>query len=120
MPHINHPNFAWAFGAEELAQVENDRLLDIYNGHPTVHNDGGGDSLGIEAVWDYLLTRGKRIDGVAVDDAHIFQEYGRQHSNPGRGWIAVKARALEPAPRSTCARWSRTPAGGAPGCSRCS
>jgi len=95
-PHINHPNFGWAFGAEELAQVENDRLLEIYNGHPTVHNDGGGDSPGIEEVWDYLLTRGKRIYGIAVDDAHDFKQIGRDYSNPGRGWVAVKARRLAP------------------------
>lgn len=95
-PHINHPNFGWAFGAEELAQVSNDRLLEIYNGHPSVHNDGGGDALGMEAVWDYLLTRGKRIYGVAVDDAHHFQSIGRDYANPGRGWVVVRARSLDP------------------------
>lgn len=94
-PHINHPNFQWSFGAEELAQVENNRLLEIYNGHPTVHNDGGGNALGLEAVWDYLLTRGQRIYGIAVDDAHIFQTIGRDHSNPGRGWVTVRARSLD-------------------------
>ena len=41
VPHINHPNFGWAFSADELAQVENDRLIEIWNGHPTVHNNGG-------------------------------------------------------------------------------
>nr|NIR35142.1 hypothetical protein [Actinomycetota bacterium]NIU72825.1 hypothetical protein [Gammaproteobacteria bacterium] len=25
VPHVNHPNFQWAFGAEELAQIENDK-----------------------------------------------------------------------------------------------
>ncbi|MCH7824783.1 MAG: PHP domain-containing protein [Acidobacteria bacterium] len=94
-PHINHPNFQWSFGAEELAQVENNRLLEIYNGHPAVHNDGGGEALGLEAVWDYLLTRGQRIYGIAVDDAHIFQTIDRDHSNPGRGWVTVRARALD-------------------------
>ena len=95
-PHINHPNFGWSFGAEALAQVEGDRLLEIYNGHPTVHNDGGGDALGMEAVWDYLLTRGKRIYGIAVDDAHNFRTIGRDRSNPGRGWVTVRARTLDP------------------------
>ena len=95
-PHINHPNFGWAFGAEELAQVRNDRLLEIYNGHPSVHNDGGGASLGMEAVWDYLLTRGKRIYGIAVDDAHHFKVVGRDRANPGRGWVVVRARGLDP------------------------
>jgi len=94
-PHINHPNFGWSFGAEELAQVENNRLLEIYNGHPTVHNNGGGDALGLEAIWDHLLTRGKRIYGIAVDDAHDFQTIGRDRSNPGRGWVTVRARSLD-------------------------
>jgi len=95
-PHINHPNFEWSFGADELAQVSGDRLLEIYNGHPTVHNDGGGDALGMEAVWDYLLTRGKRIYGIAVDDAHHFQTIGRDRANPGRGWVVVRAASLDP------------------------
>ncbi|MGW8265094.1 MAG: CehA/McbA family metallohydrolase [Longimicrobiales bacterium] len=92
VPHINHPNFGWAFGAAELAQVENDRLLEIFNGHPEVHNLGGGGYPGMEEIWDILLTRGKRIYGIAVDDAHHFQgEFGRNRANPGRGWVAVKA-----------------------------
>ena len=95
-PHINHPNFGWAFGARELAQVRDDRLLEIYNGHPSVHNDGGGDSPGMEAIWDTLLTGGKRIYGIAVDDAHHFKQIGRDRANPGRGWVSVRARALTP------------------------
>lgn len=95
-PHINHPNFRWAFGAEELAQVSDDRLLEIYNGHPTVHNAGGGGVPGLDAVWDELLTRGKRIYGIAVDDAHHFRTIGRDQANPGRGWVMVRAAALDP------------------------
>jgi hypothetical protein len=98
VPHVNHPNFGWAFGAEELAQVEGDRLLEIHNGHPTVHNQGGGGTPGMEAVWDALLTGGKRIYGIAVDDAHHFQgEFAPDRANPGRGWVAVKASALDAA-----------------------
>jgi len=52
----------------------------------------------MEAVWDSLLTGGKRIYGIAVDDAHHFQgEFARDRANPGRGWVSVKAAALEPA-----------------------
>ena len=98
VPHVNHPNFRWAFGAAELAQVERDRLLEIFNGHPLVHNEGGGGLPGMEAVWDSLLTGGKRIYGIAVDDAHHFQgEFAPGRSNPGRGWVAVKAAVLEAA-----------------------
>jgi len=97
VPHVNHPNFRWAFGVAELAQVERDRLLEIFNGHPLVHNEGGGDRPGMEAVWDSLLTRGKRIYGIATDDAHHFQgEFASDKANPGRGWVAAKATALDP------------------------
>lgn len=96
IPHINHPNYAWSFGSHELAQVEGYRLLEIFNGHPSVHNQGGGGYPGMEEVWDVLLTRGKRVYGIAVDDAHHFQgEFSRDRINPGRGWVVVKAPALE-------------------------
>lgn len=96
VPHINHPNFRWSFGADELLQIRNDRLFEIWNGHPTVHNEGGGDKPGLEEIWDILLTSGKRIYGIAVDDAHHFQgEFAPGRANPGRGWIAVRAAALD-------------------------
>lgn len=96
VPHINHPNFRWAIPADVLAGVRNDRLLEIFNGHPTVHNRGGGDRPGMEEVWDILLTGGKRIYGIAVDDAHHFQgEFSADRVNPGRGWVVVRAPALE-------------------------
>ena len=96
VPHINHPNFRWAFGVRELLQVRNDSLLEIYNGHHLVHNGGGDDAPAMEAIWDELLSAGKRIFGIAVDDAHHFQgEFSRERDNPGRGWVAVAATALE-------------------------
>ncbi|MEZ4457850.1 MAG: CehA/McbA family metallohydrolase [Gemmatimonadales bacterium] len=97
-PHINHPNFGWAFSTRELLQIRNDPLIEIWNGHPTVHNEGGDDSPGLEEVWDELLTAGKRIYGIAVDDAHHFQgEFAANRANPGRGWIAIQAERLDPA-----------------------
>lgn len=96
VPHINHPNYGWAFGAEELLQIRDDRLIEIFNGHPYVHNEGGGGSPSMEEVWDELLTAGKRMYGIAVDDAHHFQgEFARNRSNPGRGWISVRASSLD-------------------------
>ncbi len=98
VPHINHPNFGWAISAATLAQVKNDKLLEIFNGHPTVHNAGGGDSPGMEEVWDILLTGGKRIYGIAVDDAHHFkEEFAAGRANPGRGWVGVRSARLDAA-----------------------
>ncbi len=96
VPHVNHPNYQWALRAEDLAQVSDYRLVEISNGHPTVHNFGGGDSPGAEAIWDQLLSGGKRIYGIAADDAHYFQgEFGPRRVNPGRGWVVVRARSLD-------------------------
>jgi len=91
IPHINHPNFLWSIDSATLFRVRSDRLFEIFNGHPTVHNIGGGDWPGMEEVWDGLLSSGKRIFGIAVDDAHHFQgEFAAHRANPGRGWVAVR------------------------------
>jgi len=96
VPHINHPNFRWSFDHRVLSHIRNDRLLEIFNGHPLVHNEGGGESPGLEAVWDSLLTGGMRIYGIAVDDAHHFQgAFAADRANPGRGWIAIRAERLD-------------------------
>ena len=95
IPHINHPNFRWSIDTTVLWRMRNDRLIEIHNGHPTVHNAGGGDWPGIEDAWDTMLTRGKRLFGIAVDDAHHFQqEFAPDRANPGRGWVAVRATSL--------------------------
>ena len=45
-------------------------------------------------MWDAVLTSGHVIYGIAVDDAHHFKQWGPRHSNPGRGWVAVRAQTL--------------------------
>lgn len=100
-PHINHPNFGWAITAEDLKELEGERFFEIYNGHPLVHNYGDSLRSGTEQMWDEVLTHylmeGKPpIFGIAVDDAHHYQEYHSERANPGRGWIHVKSLNLSP------------------------
>jgi len=96
VPHINHPNFGWALSTEELRQVRNTRLLEIFNGHPHVNNLGGGGVPGLEEVWDAILSGGTLMFGIAVDDAHTFKEPGNPAvAGPGRGWVVVRAARLE-------------------------
>jgi hypothetical protein len=95
VPHVNHPNFDWAITADELRLVQNERLFEIYNGHPRVHNVGGGGSPSPEQMWDLILSSEKLIYGIAVDDAHHFKgEFAPDRSNPGRGWVMVYASEL--------------------------
>lgn len=97
VPHINHPNFGWAVTADELAQLRNNKLIEIYNGHPQVNNVGGGNVPGLEAVWDTVLSRGIQLYGLAVDDAHHFKRPDdRSAARPGQGWVVVRASALSP------------------------
>ena len=77
--------------------MERLNLFEIYNGHPQVNNAGGGGLPGLEQMWDQLLTGGRLLYGVAVDDAHHFKRPGDPTAAaPGRGWVYVRAEALEP------------------------
>jgi hypothetical protein len=71
-------------------------LFEVYNGHPMVNNDGGGGFASLDEMWDALLSGGQRLYGIAVDDAHYFKKFGKEHSNPGHGWIQVRAESLTP------------------------
>ena len=96
VPAINHPNFGWAVSADELKQIRNTRLFEIFNGHPMVNNLGGGGVAGLEEAWDAILTSGLTLYGIAVDDAHHFKRPDdRTASRPGQGWVVVRAERLE-------------------------
>ncbi len=97
IPHVNHPSFGWALSAEELAQVRDLKLFEIFNGHPQVNNEGGGGVPSLEAMWDQILSRGVLLYGLAVDDAHHFKRHDdRTASRPGKGWVYVRADTLAP------------------------
>jgi len=94
-PHLNHPNFGWAVTAADIQRVRNDRLFEIFNGHPMVNNEGGGGMPGLEEMWDVILSSGKLLYGLATDDAHHFKRPGDPSAaGPGRGWVMVRAPRL--------------------------
>jgi hypothetical protein len=86
---INHPNFGWAFGADELLQLERANFLEIASGHRFVNTEG---PPSVESMWDRMLTAGKSIWGVAVDDTHHLQRiWDDDVVPPGRAWVVVRA-----------------------------
>ncbi|HUR81486.1 MAG TPA: CehA/McbA family metallohydrolase [Thermoanaerobaculia bacterium] len=86
---VNHPNFGWAFGADELLQLENFTLLEIASGHPYVNMYGPPSE---EAIWDRLLTAGRRVWGVGVDDSHhLKRPWDTDVALPGKAWVVVHA-----------------------------
>jgi hypothetical protein len=101
-PHINHPNFQWAVKIDDMKGLKGERFFEVYNGHPHVHNYGDSTTMGMEELWDKLnihyLRDGKPLlYGLASDDSHHYLEYKVGNSNPGRGWLMVRAKALTPA-----------------------
>jgi len=96
VPSINHPNFGWAISPEELGQVQRTKLFEVFNGHPTVNNLGGGGVPGLEETWDRILSSGKMLYGIAVDDAHYFKRPEDPTApRPGKGWVFVRSPRLE-------------------------
>ena len=92
---INHPNFGWAFGSRELLQVEDFTLLEIASGHPYVNMDG---PPSVEQMWDELLSNGRRVWGIAVDDAHHLERpWHTDVALPGKAWVVVRAEKLDTA-----------------------
>jgi len=94
LPSLNHPNLHWAVTIEDLLRVKGLEMFEVYNGHPAVNNHGGGGAPSLEEMWDALLAAGRKMHGIAVDDAHVFKRFGREFSNPGHGWVEVRAEAL--------------------------
>jgi len=91
---LNHPTWKWTLGLEDLMLVEKLEMFELYNGAPDSHNHGDLTHDGTEKIWDGMLTAGKKVFGVASDDAHQFQSYNPGDSNPGSGWVMVQAKEL--------------------------
>ncbi len=95
LAQINHPNFHWSINVEEMYNLRNCLLFEVWNTSTDCNNTGGGGYPGTEALWDSVLTRGKPVYAVASDDAHEFKLWGPQYSNPGGGFVRVRADSLE-------------------------
>jgi hypothetical protein len=100
IPQINHPNYRWSVKPEDLYDVSDGCLLEVWNGLGSINNLGGTDDKGdarpsAEGYWDILLSRGKIIWAVGSDDSHDFGPAAEPHvAEPGRAWIMVHAREL--------------------------
>ena len=96
VPSVNHPNYGWAISTDELAQLQRTRLFEVFNGHPLVNNLGGGGVPGLEDTWDRVLSSGRLVYGIAVDDAHYFKRpEDKTAPRPGFGWVYVRAARLD-------------------------
>ena len=95
VPMINHPNYQWRLSGSLLLDTRDCNLFELYNGCPGTNNYGDDNHPSTEQIWDFVLSAGKRIYGTATDDAHVYRKFSADLSNPGRGWVVVKAKNLE-------------------------
>jgi hypothetical protein len=87
---LNHPNFWESVTYEDIAALPRLTHFELYNGHPLTYSMGTDRLPSMEATWDRLLSAGRPVFGVAVDDTHYLGRWGADVSNPGRGWVAVE------------------------------
>ncbi len=98
--HLNHPNFKWGVTAEEMMPVRGLKFFEVYNGHPSVYNEGDSLHAGLEKVWDISLAFRLTyfnlgvLYGLGTDDSHNYQDIALGKSNTGRGWVMVRSREL--------------------------
>ncbi|MCA9041529.1 MAG: hypothetical protein KDA65_14345 [Planctomycetaceae bacterium] len=103
MIHLNHPNFHYGVTAEQLMRVVGENFFEVYNGHPSVHNNGNEKHATTERLWDIILTlritelKLPLMYGLATDDGHEYHQIPSpaKRSEPGRGWVTVLADKLE-------------------------
>jgi hypothetical protein len=97
VPAINHPNFRWAVRQTDVEPLADVGLFEVHNAGPEKNNGGRPGHGSTEELWDGLLSLGKRMVGIATDDAHDFTRWGGQYRNPGRAWVHVRAESAREA-----------------------
>ena len=92
---LNHPNWKWSFGMEEILAIKNVDAFEIFNGSWDANNEGTPNRPSMEKIWDELLSQGKRIWAVAADDCHFLPDPSVPVKyTPATGWIHVEGESL--------------------------
>lgn len=102
LAHLNHINFEGGLSAEDLLRIPSLRYFEVFNAQRGVKSWGIPDTghPPHERTWDVVLALRMRQDpgfalyGVATDDCHVYDQWGPEHNNPGRGWVMVRAPEL--------------------------
>jgi len=100
LPHINHPNYQYSISVNDFIQLKNVQFFEVYNGHPSVNNEGDSTHVSTERMWDlinisYIEKKQPLLYAVATDDSHQYLKFDKKHSNPGRGWVMVQSDSLK-------------------------
>ncbi len=92
---MNHPNWRWSFGANEMKNIKNADAFEIWNGSYDANNEGTPNRPSMDEIWDSLLSDGKRIWAVAADDCHFLPDPQKPTVYPPcSAWVHVEAEEL--------------------------
>ncbi len=89
VPFTAHPNglISRALSAAEIGSANSASIFEMC----CSDYRGGSGVPSTEELWDDMLTSGRKIYGVAADDAHNFRP---DAPDPGSSWVMVRATAL--------------------------
>ncbi len=97
---LNHPNWKWSWGANEIRQVPEADSFEVWNGGWTCNSAGNAEHPSTDQIWDEVLSAGQCIWGVASDDCHHFspeRRFDPYTDKIATGWIEVWADELSEA-----------------------
>jgi hypothetical protein len=100
LAQLNHPNFHYSADAGLIAELVDDGVLLLEVANEAVDSNNAGDARHPDtfALWDAVLSRGKKVYGVATDDAHHYEDAAAVRARGDaayvgdRGWVMVRAR----------------------------
>jgi hypothetical protein len=97
LPQVNHPNWKWSFGIDEMKELRGVNLFELLNVNRDSNNFSAGGRTGTEELWDMLLSKGLAFYGVASDDTHDYLgDFFPDKAYPGKGWVMVRVPELTP------------------------
>lgn len=87
---INHPNFDWTLGEDDLPAGSGAELIEVFSGHPYVNTDGDLLRPSHELLWSKMVDNELGYFGAAVDDMHHLKPGAKEPaSRPFKGWVNV-------------------------------
>jgi len=89
IPVLCHPLWKWTWDVNTVKDIKYWKHFEICNAGPDANSFPlPGFSPG-DDIWDELLSAGRRIFGIASDDAHHYTQYSPKNLVAGKGWIMV-------------------------------
>ena len=93
---VNHPNWKWSFGSEEMKQLRSARLFELFNVNRDSNNFSAGGKAGDRGAMGRAALRGPGSSMAwRHDDTHDYLgDFVPGKAYPGKGWVMVRVAEL--------------------------